>query len=634
MCGIAAIVRAKGAPAPDERTLLLMREALAHRGPDDAGVHIERDVGLSFRRLSIIDLEGGHQPMANEDGTVIVVYNGEIYNFQDLREALRGYGHVWRTRSDTEVLLHGYETWGIEGLLDRLNGMFAFALWDRTARTLHAARDRIGIKPLYYAESPEGIVLASDFTPFRFVPWIRRELDEEALRFFLSLGYIPAPLSVFRSIRKLEPGCRIEYCRGRLDIRRYWTLPDPVLTADGGTNGRMAAHLMELLEDSVRRRMVSDVPVGLFLSAGLDSSAICSIFTSYGNAGTPTFSVGFDEPGYSELEGAQSVADRYGARNWSTTVPVPDEPFLRELVRSTGEPFADSSLVNVFHLSRLARERVTVALSGDGGDEVLGGYETYIASGLAPYYAALPAPLRRAVVSAEATLLPPGTGKVGARMKLGLFLHNARRSPVESHFSWRRIIGPGDLRYLASEALHDDGFEERYYARVHDLVPRRGELDPLNLLMYLDIRAYLADDMLVKVDRASMWHALEVRVPFLDHRIVEWAMSVPGRAKVGLFRTKTLLREALKGRVPEEVRRMRKAGFNAPLSHWFRGACGMLLERLAGEGACDRCGLERAAVLSLLEEHREGRADHSHKLWNLLVLTIWRDELLRGEWGA
>jgi asparagine synthase (glutamine-hydrolysing) len=636
VCGFAGWLRgARGAP-PDPRIVAAMADALRHRGPDDAGEYHDDVVALGFRRLSIIDLTGGHQPLANEDGSVQVVMNGEIYGYRDLRAELERRGHALRTQSDTEVLVHGYEEWGLEGLLERLNGMFAFALWDRRRVTLHLVRDRLGVKPLYWTAAPEGVAFASEVQALRALPWLRPSLDPEALRYFLALSYVPAPLSIFREVRKLEPGCRLVVRDGEASHRRWWTPPTPRRVDAAREPGLLARELHERLEDAVRLQMVADVPVGLFLSSGLDSSALCALYVPHAASGAETFTVGFAEPGFSELDGARRVAERFGVRNTSAVVAPPDEAALRALVRAYGEPFADSSSVNVLRLAALARERVKVALSGDGGDEILGGYETYLASRVAPWIALAPAALRRAAVSVLRRTAPPGLGKVPLRMKLELFLRHAARDPVAAHGAWRRIFDARELAAVLDPAWQDAGFEERAVARLHACLPADAELDPWNALMLVDVRAYLADDMLTKLDRATMRHGLEARVPFLDHRLVEWCLTaVPGRAKIDAFRTKKLLRDAFAGAIPEDVRGMRKAGFNAPLARWFLGPCGGLLERVLRDRGRDGAAwwTGPGEALRLLAEHRARRADHGHKLFSLLALALWREEEGRA-WGV
>lgn len=633
MCGIAGWLRAPGGSPPDRAVLRAMGASLAHRGPDDEGLHHDEDLGLAFRRLSIIDVAGGHQPLANEDGQVVVALNGEIYGYRALRDELAGRGHALRTRSDTEVLVHGYEEWGIEGLLERLDGIFAFALWDRRRRTLHLVRDRLGVKPLYVAEGAFGLAFASELQALRFVPGLRASLDPEALRYYLALSYVPAPLSVFREIRKLEPGCRLESRGGTARHTVWWRPPVPVRIPAPRADADLAHELRERLADAVRLQMVADVPVGLFLSAGLDSSALCALYVPHAASGAETFTVGFAEPGFSETEGARRVAERFGVANASALVPAPDEAALRTFVRCYGEPFADSSGVNLLRLAALARERVKVVLSGDGGDELLGGYETYLASRAAPWLARVPPALRALALRTLRGLGPPGLGKLPLRVKLERFLQHTARDPVAAHGSWRRILDGAELAALLAPGLGDPGFEARFVARLHGFLPEDPDLDPWNRLMLLDLRAYLADDLLTKVDRATMRHGLEARVPFLDHRLVEWCMTeVPGRAKLDFRQTKKLLRRAFAGAVPEEVRTLPKAGFNAPLARWVLGPCGELLASLLARVPSDDPWLRREVGARWLAEHRTRRADHGHKLFSLLALLLWREEI-GPEWG-
>ena len=618
MCGIAGWARAPRGPSPDPVVVAAMTAALTRRGPDEAGAYHDAHVAFGFRRLSIVDPQGGRQPFVHPSAQVVAIFNGELYTHRALRAELDPGPGGWASGSDGEVLVHGYLRWGIEGLLRRLRGMFALAIWDGRARTLHLARDPFGIKPLLWSEGPWGLSFASDLAAIQHGPGGKGPLDDEALHHLLASGYVPAPHTIDAQVRKLEPGCRLEYTAGRVRTLRHWALPRPGSSVACGTATQLAEELGERLEEAVRLREMADVPLGVFLSGGLDSAAIGASLSV--GATSQAFTAGFSEAGYSEVPEARRTARALGLELREVAVGAPTAQDLDDLVDAFGEPFADSSALNVMRLSQLAAQHVKVCLSGDGGDEVLAGYATYTASRWAPRYARLPGVVRRWAARATRRL-PVGAGKVPWSLKLRRFVERADRSAAVSHLSWRRTVLPDDLSAVLRPEAYRPGFEEGFRARAESFFPRDA-LDPLDALLRLDLRAYLPEDMLVKVDRASMFHGLEVRVPFLDPTLVAWSLSVPSRFKLRGAQTKTLLRDALRGKVPEDVRRAPKRGFNAPVPHWLRGRLGdVLAERLRAPELWPEAVDPSVGARWLTELRRGG--DRAYELWTLLVLSWW-----------
>ena len=624
MCGICGRVSLDGARPVDPALLAAMSEALAHRGPDDDGLVVEGPVGLAARRLSIIDVAGGHQPLANEDGRVWVVQNGEVYNYRELREDLHRRGHAFSTRSDTEVLVHGYEEWG-PTLFERLRGMFAAAVWDAREGRLLLARDRFGIKPLYYGVAGGELAFASELKALLRDPGFAAEIDLDALEAFLAFNSIPAPLTVFRGIRKLPAGHLLQWDgAAQPTVRRYADeCPRPAAELRRDGEAALARELLERLRDSVRAHLVADVPVGVMLSGGIDSSALTALAATETGARISTFSIGFEERSFNELEQARLVAERYGTDHHELVLRPDAVQLLPEIVAAFDEPFADSSALPTYLVSRLAADHVKVALSGEGGDELFGGYYTYVADLLAPRVGPAAA-LARPLVDR----LPSSSGKVSLDYKLKRFARGAALPPLERHHAWKEIFSPE----ARAELLRPD---------------RRGSLDPLELyraryaetegaeplarLQDLDARIYLVDDLLVKTDRASMAHSLEVRVPFLDTVVSELALALPDRAKVRGFAKKRLLRRALAPVLPSSILHGRKQGFSIPAAAWLRGELEGFAREALSPDAVRRQGFFRPeAVTRLLDEHVSGREDLSRQLWGLLCFSLWHERYAGG----
>ena len=621
MCGICGQASLDGRTPPAPDTLAAMNAALLHRGPDSDGLLVDGPVGLAARRLSIIDLAGGDQPIANEDGRVHVVQNGEIYNYRELRESLRRAGHSFRTECDTEVLVHLYEERG-DDFVAELRGMFAIALWDAARRRLVLARDRFGIKPLHYAQVGGALSFASELKALMRVPAFPREIDLDAVVAFLAFNSIPAPYTIFRAARKLPPGHRLVWAGGDPRIERY-ARPAPAsgdaLRDEGPAT--LAAELRDRLRGSVRAHLVADVPVGVLLSGGIDSCTLAALAAEETGAPVKTFSIGFEERSFDELERARLVARRYGTDHHELVLRPDAAELLPEVAAAFDEPFADSSALPTYLVSKLASEHVKVALSGEGGDELFGGYYTYVADLIAPA-AAAPATALAPLIDR----LPSSSRRTSLDYMAKRFARGARLPPLDRHHAWKEIFGAEARAELLSEAAANarDPLElwRARYAETEGA-------PTLARLQDVDIGLYLADDLLTKTDRASMAHSLEVRVPFLDTEVTDLALSLPTRLKVrGLVRKKWLLRRAVAPLLPAAIVRGRKRGFSIPAAAWLRGELEPFAREVLSDEAVARQGLfDPRAVTALLDRHVAGREDVSRQLWGLLSFTLWHERL-------
>jgi asparagine synthase (glutamine-hydrolysing) len=601
VCGICGIASPDGA---DRDRLARMSATLAHRGPDSDGVLVDGPVGLAARRLAIIDLEHGDQPLTNEDGTVHVVQNGEIYNYAELRERLERDGHRFASDGDTEVLVHAYEQWGT-AFAGKLRGMFAVAIWDATRRRLLLARDRFGIKPLYYRAAGTTLEFASEL---RALP--RGEIDLDALEAFLAFNSIPAPLSIFREVRKLPPGHLLVWEGAEPRLERY-ARPGPLPERTDADEAELVEELRARLRDSVRTHLVADVPVGVLLSGGVDSGVLAALAAQESAEPVRTFSIGFEEASFDELDGARAVAARYGTIHRELVLRPDAALLLPALAEAFDEPFADSSALPTYLVSRLAAEDVKVALSGEGGDELFGGYYTYAADLLALRVGGL-APLARPLVER----LPTSTRRVSLDYKAKRFVRGAHLPPLERHHAWKEIFAP-ELRAELTGRAHPFDPVDLYRARFAETAGA----DLLARLQDVDFGIYLVDDLLVKTDRASMAHSLEARVPFMDTAIANFAFSLPRRHKVRGLQKKVLLRKAAAPLLPDAVTHGRKRGFSIPAAAWLRGE----LEPFARETLAEvgRQGFFDSAVATrLLDDHVAGREDRSRQLWGLLSFTL------------
>jgi asparagine synthase (glutamine-hydrolysing) len=617
MCGIAGRFNYDPLRPVDRDVLEAMTDAVAHRGPDAAGYHLGRGIGLGHRRLSIIDLATGDQPLSNEDGTVWTIFNGEIYNFADVRDELTSYGHRFTTSSDTEIIVHGYEQWG-ERCVDRFRGMFAFAVWDAANRRLLLARDRLGVKPLYYAAmAGRGIVFGSELKSLLEDPDVPRDWQPEAIDAYLTLLYVPAPATIYRGIHKLPAAHVLVAERGALRISRYWDL---AFTGDGDA-ARESAYLDELdalLAESVRLRQVSDVPLGAFLSGGIDSSAVAAYMVDTSDRPPVTISVGFDHAAYDELAHARCVAGHLGCEFHPRTVTPDIASLLPKLAWHFDEPFADSSAVPTYYVSKAARELVTVALSGDGGDELWAGYARHRVEHWEQRARAALGPAARAA-GALAQALP--LSLKGARALRHLASRPADAYAMKHAYGMferdakSRLYSPD----FAGSVRHADAL-----APFRDLYARCRSADPMDRALYVDVHTYMVDDILTKVDRMSMAVSLEAREPLLDHQLLEFAARVPTSLKLRDGRGKYLLRKALDRKIPREILERGKHGFEAPIGEWLRGPLAAMTGDLLCDGRLrDRGLFNDREVARLWTEHRDGRADHRHRLWQLVMLELW-----------
>ncbi len=616
MCGIAGVVRRDGAPV-EEALVASMTAVLAHRGPDGQGVWVDGAAGLGHRRLAIIDLATGDQPMFSAEGRLAVVFNGEIYNFRELRRELEARGFTFRTTSDTEVLLRAYEAYGVD-CLRHLRGMFAFALWDGSRRRLFLARDRAGIKPLVYAWDGRRLLFASELKGLLQDASLPRDLDWEALGDFLTYHYVPSPRTIFRAIRKLPPASYLilDVDGGEPEVQRYWDLrfqPD-----ESRSEADWSAELRVQLQDAVRSHLVADVPIGAFLSGGLDSSTVVAMMAQAGASPVRTFAIGFGEADYDELAWARLVAQRYGTDHYEFVVKPEALDVLPQLAWQFDEPFADSSALPTYYVSKITREHVTVALSGDGGDESFAGYRRYArAQSLHESLDVMPGRLARSLFHAAGRLLPPG-----ARGQRYAELRGA--SPVDRYF--RMITAHRSramARVLTADALARVG-PDRRADTFRSLAEEGHAPDYTSTLQYLDVRTYLPEDILTKVDRTSMLVSLEARVPLLDHHLMEFMATMPTRFKLRDGLGKRILRATVERDLPPEVLSRGKMGFGVPLDAWFRGELqGYARDVLLGARARQRGWLAPGPVARLLDQHRQGVRDHAGQIWGLICLEEW-----------
>lgn len=623
MCGLAGVVLARGGTV-DERLLVSMRDALQHRGPDEAGIFLGEGVGLGHRRLSIIDLGHGQQPMVDEAAGLALVYNGELYNFQQLRAELEAAGMVFQTRCDTEVLLRAWQQWG-EKCLERLVGMFAFALWDMRARRVFLARDPLGIKPLYYGFTSHGdLVFASELKGLLVHPDVSRHIDAQALEDFLALGYVPDPKSIFHGIGKLLPGHWLTWQAGqpRPQARPYWDLPFAVDASLDEANA--IEQLRGQLDRSVASQMVADVPLGAFLSGGVDSSAVVASMSRQSEQPVHTCSIGFDNNRFDETVYAREVAGHLGTRHFERRVGADDFALLDTLAATFDEPFADSSALPTWRVCELARTQVTVVLSGDGGDENFAGYRRYRMHAMeSRLRAGLPAALRRPVFGLAGRLYPKADW-APRPLRAKTTFQALGRDDVEAYFHSVSTTSLAMRQQLYSASFKRELQDYTALAVFRDHASRAPTEHPMSLAQYLDFKTWLPGDILTKVDRTSMAHSLEVRVPLLDHRLVAWASTLPPQLKLRGGNGKYLFKKMLESQLPNNVLYRPKMGFSIPVADWLRGPLAERTRQSLLSGAVAECGVFAPAMLeNLLHQHASGRSDHGATLWKLLMLDAF-----------
>ena len=626
MCGIVGFVNNDGR-AVERGVLEAMNRAIVHRGPDEDGFFLNGPVALGMRRLAIIDLAGGQQPIYNGDRSKVIVFNGEIYNYRELREELEARGDKFYTNSDTEAIIHLYDRYGADCVQD-LRGMFALAIWDEHDRSLFIARDRVGKKPLLYAHRPDGdLVFGSEFAALLEHPSVPRDVDFNAIDSYLTYLCVPAPQTAFTAIRKLEPGHWLRWKDGRIETQRYWQ-PDFSKKIRISENEAIA-ETTKILKEATRMRMISEVPLGAFLSGGVDSSTVVALMAQLSDRPVKTFSIGFEEQDFSELKYAKRVAEHVGAEYNEFIVRPNALEILPTLVRHYGEPYADSSAIPTYYVSKETRRFVTVALNGDGGDESFAGYERYAAMRIAEIYNRVPKALRKAFIEGPIGLLPTSELRKSRVRDAQRFLRAAGLGRSARYLRWMSTFTAETKTALYSAdfmnrtaANQASGFLDQWFERA-------GDLAIVDAAMFTDQMTYLPNDLLVKVDIASMANSLEARSPFLDHKLIEFAATLPANLKMARFETKSLLKKVAARLVPRDVIYRRKMGFGVPIGNWFRGEMKDFVRDLLLSDKCLGRGLfNPQTVTRYVEEHVSAKFDHTYQVWTLLMLELWFREFI------
>lgn len=622
MCGIV------GFNWQDIQLATAMSNALVHRGPDQDGVYTDEQVSLAHRRLSIIDLSRhGRQPMSNEDGSVWVTYNGEIYNFPELRETLEAKGHAFRSRTDTEVIVHAYEEYGPD-CVTRFNGMFAFALWDKNKRELILARDRLGIKPLYYYLNNQKLIFASEIKAILQASDVEREVNPQALYHYIGYEFVPAPDTMFRYIHKLPQGHYLRYRDGQVELKEYW---DVRFHIEGHSPEYYEEKMRDLLTDSVQKRLISDVPLGVFLSGGLDSSTLVALMSRCGVEPIQTFSIGYADPSFSELDYAQVIAKQFKTQHRELIIDPITPDLIEEAVWHLDEPMTDLSTIPFYLICKKAREYVTVCLSGEGGDEVLVGYDRFKASKANGYYAFLPQWMRQEIIAPLVTALPDQAQKKGAINILKRFIQGGLLPEEAGHIRWQ-YFGASELdgqlfaKDILSEITRDPFAPIRYHAA------RCNSNGRLDREIYVDLKFIMTDSILMKVDKMSMAHALEVRVPFLDHRFVDFCATIPGDSKLRGFTTKAIFRSAMKDILPDTICKRGKQGYSLPIKNWLRQELRDYMTEVLMTSPLMKGAFNLNSIERLIREHQEYRANHNHILWALMNLAVWHRLFVEACW--
>ncbi len=622
MCGICGI-RLLEQEAPVSRNMLeSMNRSLVHRGPDDEGYLISGPVGLAMRRLSIIDLEGGRQPIGNEDGSIHIVFNGEIYNFRELKEHLSSRGHLFRTNSDTEVIVHLYEEKGYD-CLKYLYGMFSFALWDEREKTVFLARDRLGIKPLFYSFTPKRcLVFASEIKALLRIG-VDRQPDYQALYDYLSLMYTPTPSTAFAAIKKLPPGSYLVCSSSGMKINHYWDIPLPDAGSEDRISGNYEEEILSLLERAVSRHMIADVPVAAFLSGGLDSTTVAAIMSKSLRIPLKTFTIGFHHTSYDESQEARLVAETLGTAHQEQKVEPNMIESIPKLLDMFDEPFADYSAIPTFLVSKFAAREVKVVLTGDGGDEIFAGYPTHYAYRVTRLFRLIPSWLRKRLINPLVAALPTSMDRISFDYKAKRFVTGADLPFERGHYWWKVIFSEAEKRLLCSPDFLGGRFRDSF-AVFEQYFRKARKAHPLNQLLYVDAKTFLLDDNLVKVDRMTMANSLEARVPLLDHELVERLATIPPFLKSRGFETKRLLRRAVKPLLPRSIRKGKKKGFTPPLPYWIKGELRPLFEEYFAERRLNSTGILNGRYCrGLLTEHLLGQRDNNRQLWTVLGLVCW-----------
>ncbi|MGH9946083.1 MAG: asparagine synthase (glutamine-hydrolyzing) [Pyrinomonadaceae bacterium] len=621
MCGITGFVNNDSSTA-DRSLLEAMNAAICHRGPDEDGYYLRENVGLAMQRLAIIDLASGKQPIRNADGSKWIVYNGETYNYQELRRNLETRGHKFYTNSDTEAIIHLYDELG-PGCLGHLRGMFAFAIWDEHDRSLFLARDRVGKKPLLYSHQPDGsLIFGSEFQALLKHPSISRDVDYEAIDAYLSYLCVPAPLTAFKQIRKLEPGHWLKWKDGHIETQRYWQPDFSKKIKISETEA--IEETTRILRESTRLRMISEVPLGAFLSGGVDSSVVVALMAQESSRPVKTFSIGFEEQDFSELKYAKSVAEHVGAEYNEFIVRPNAMEVLPTLVEHYGEPYADSSAIPTYYVSKETRKHVTVALNGDGGDESFAGYERHVAMLLAEKYRLIPAVLRKVFIEKPLSFVPTSEIERSRMRDAKRFFAAANLPKNERYFRWLSTFDRSAKRAMYTTDFAETVASQNAATFMDRWFEKSNGSGTLDAALFNDLMTYLPNDLLVKVDIASMANSLEARSPFLDHKLIEFAASLPENLKMRGFQTKSLLKKIAARLVPSEVIYRRKMGFGVPMGKWFRGEMKEFVsEVLLSESSLSRNIVKPEMIRKYVSEHTNAERDHSFQLWTLLMLELW-----------
>lgn len=629
MCGFCGIVSLNGNCQTKDDDIRLINNALRHRGPDDEGYYCNERVALGHRRLSIIDLNTGHQPIFNEDRSIVIVFNGEIYNYQELRDETVALGHRYYTDTDTETIIHLYEEYGAD-CVQKLNGMFAFAIWDNKVGRLVLARDRLGIKPLYYCIDNTRLSFASELTALLRDRTISRTINKNALLSYFTYEYVPSPLTIIENIFKLPAAHVLVLEKGTSNVHRYWHLPDSAKFSTNSEPQDLAQEVFKRLKNSVGLQMVSDVPIGAFLSGGIDSSSIVGLMTALSPIPVETFSVGFAESSYDELRYAREVSNHFGTKHHEIILTPDIGDLLDTVIKHLDEPFADVSAIPTYLISAFAREHVKVILSGDGGDEIFAGYERYIANRLFKFYETIPESLRHNVINKFFSAIPPTAQKKGLINKLKRFNEGAMLPKEIEHLRWQTFLSEDIKRSLFTKEFLGATHRFDRYSFIKTSFDTVAHHDDLFRQTYVDLINYLPDDILTKVDRMSMAVSLETRVPFLDHEFVEYVFGIPSSLKLHGYDTKYILKKAMRDFLPKSTTKRPKQGFSIPVKNWLKYEIReLMLDYLKPEKIRETGFFNEAFVSKLIDEHLSNKANNSHQLWSLLVFEMWRDEVAR-----
>ena len=624
MCGICGMVNSDFEKTVEQPLIKKMCDAIYHRGPDDDGIYVHKNVGIGMRRLSIIDLVTGKQPISNEDGSVWIVFNGEIYNHKHIRNELEARGHIFSTNTDTETIVHAYEEYGRD-CVQKLNGMFAFAIWDNRKKQLFLARDRIGIKPLYYFFDKKKFIFGSELKSILKVKDIPKRIDLTALDNFLTFEYIPAPLSIFEDIKKLPPGHTLILKNNSISIQQYWDLR---VNGNQSEKKQDEQNLEELLQDAVKIRLMSDVPLGAFLSGGVDSSTLVALMSQVMDQPVKTFSIGFEDQTYNELNYARMIAKKFNTEHHEFIIKPNAVELADNLLQFLDEPFGDFSIFPTYLVSKMAREYVTVVLSGDGGDELFAGYDTYIADRMAGYFTKFPGWFRNGFISRILEAVPPSPKKKGLINRAKRFVEGMRLPEDLHHTRWMIFLQQMERELLFTNDIKGGMVEKDSYKFIrnyfNNVIPQSD--DKINQQMYVDVKTYLVDNILVKVDRMSMATSLEARVPFLDHRVAEFAATVPGNKKLQGKKSKLILKQSMEELLPKEILYRGKEGFSIPIKNWIKEDLKPMMMDILSADKIKREGFFNVDFVEKLKrEHLNGVENHSHRLWALMIFGKWHD---------